>query len=213
VTGRPPPRIAAIVLAAGASSRMGSANKLLEHVDGEAIVRRVVGALAAVPLVERIVVTGADAERVSAALSDLDVRFVHNPAYAEGIASSIRAGVAALPAGLDGALIVPGDMPWLSSADIVTLQDAFDPDAGRAICVPVRAGRRGNPVLWAARHFEALARLTGDTGGRQLFGRLARELAEVPVPGDGVLVDVDTPEELQAARCRPPRARRSPPVD
>lgn len=181
---------------------MGGANKLLEEVDGSPIVRRVVGALLDVPLVERIVVTGADVEQVRATLDGLDVRFVHNPEHAEGIAASIRAGVAALPPGLDGALIVPGDMPWLTPDDVAAVVNAFDPDAGAAICVPVRGNRRGNPVLWAAGHFDALARITGDTGGRQLFGRFAHELRDVAAPDDGVLVDVDTPDELRAARLQ-----------
>lgn len=183
---------------------MGGANKLLQDVDGRPIVRRVIGALQGVPLVERIVVTGADAEHVRATLGGLDVRFVHNPEHAEGIAASIRAGVAALPPGLDGVIIVPGDMPWLTPDDIAAVINAFDPEADRAICVPVRGGRRGNPVLWAARHFEALASLTGDTGGRQLFARLASEISEVPVRGPGGFIDVDTPAQLRAARHSPP---------
>jgi len=195
-------RFAAIVLAAGASTRMGAANKLLAPIDGEPLVRRVVRALDGLPFVDTIAVTGADAARVAEALAGLDVRCVHNPDHDEGIASSIRAGVAALPPAIDGALLLPGDMPWLSQRDIAPLLDAFDPDAGRSVCIPTRNGRRGNPVLWAARHFAALAAITGDTGGRQLFDRPGGDVCEVQATGDGVLLDVDTPAALRAARRR-----------
>lgn len=196
-------RFAAVVLAAGASTRMGEENKLLAEVAGAPIVRRVIAALADVRIVERMVVTGADAERVRAVLAGAAVRFVHNPDHAEGIASSIRAGAGALPAAIDGALIVPGDMPWLAREDISAVLDAFDPEGGATVCIPVRNGRRGNPVLWARRHFPALLGLTGDTGGRQLFGRLAAHVRDVPVTGAGVLIDVDTPDALEAARRGP----------
>ena len=147
----PRPRVAAVVLAAGSSTRMGAVNKLLADIDGVPMLRRVVAMLRDPRLAERIVVTGAEADAVRAVLAGLDVRFSHNAAYDEGIASSIRTGVAALPPDVDGALIVLGDMPRVAAADVALLLDAFDPDAGRSICVPVRAGRRGNPVLWAAR--------------------------------------------------------------
>jgi molybdenum cofactor cytidylyltransferase len=196
----PRPRVAAVVLAAGSSTRMGAVNKLLADIDGVPMLRRVVAMLRDPRLAERIVVTGAEADAVRAVLAGLDVRFSHNAAYDEGIASSIRTGVAALPPDVDGALIVLGDMPRVAAADVALLLDAFDPDAGRSICVPVRAGRRGNPVLWAARWFPELQALPGDAGGRRLFDRLAAHVCEVAVAGDGVLLDVDTPAALRDAR-------------
>jgi molybdenum cofactor cytidylyltransferase len=192
----------ALVLAAGTSTRMGEGNKLLARVGGRPMVRRVVEELAHLPLAGRIVVTGADAPRVTAALAGLPVRFVHNAGFREGIASSIRAGVAALPEGTDGVLIVLGDMPWVGQADVEAILEAFDPEEGRGICVPVHGGRRGNPVLWAARYFHDLRTLSGDTGARGLFRRFAADLHEVTVPREGVLLDVDTPEALEAARAR-----------
>lgn len=179
---------------------MGDINKLVAEVGGMPIVRRVVNALDDPRIVDRIVVLGAKPGEVRAALRDDDVRFVVNSEWHEGIASSIRAGVGAAAADVDGALIVPGDMPWLKAADIRPLLDAFEPAGGAGVCVPVSAGRRGNPVLWARRHFDTLMALTGDTGGRRLFPDLESETVEVPVRSAGVLVDVDTPEALAEAR-------------
>jgi molybdenum cofactor cytidylyltransferase len=197
-------RIAAVVLAAGGSTRMGRTNKLLADVDGRPIIRRVVDALGPLRLADCVVVTGTDAGDVRAALAGLDVRFIHNADCAEGMGSSIRTGVAALPADVDGALIVLGDMPWLAARDMALLLDAFDPGAGRGICVPVHLGRRGNPVLWAARYFADLQRLTGDVGGRALVERFAHDVREVAVSGAGILMDIDTPGALRAAQARGP---------
>lgn len=195
-----PARFAAIVLAAGSATRMGDANKLLADVDGAPIVRHVLHALSDPRIVDRVIVTGHDAEAVRATLTDDDVRFIHNAEYAAGISTSIRAGVAALAGDLDAALIAPGDMPWLTSGDVRTILDAFEPAGPATVWIPIRNERRGNPVLWARSHFPALLRLTGDIGGRQLFPRLGGEIREVPVGGRGVLMDVDTPAALDAAR-------------
>lgn len=179
---------------------MRGANKLLETLEGAPIVRRAARVLDDARIVDRIVVTARDAQQVDEALAGLDFRSVHNADAAEGISSSIRTGVRAVSRSVSGVLVVPGDMPWLTRDDVTHVLDAFDPDSDRSICIPVHAGRRGNPVLWGVRHLDALADLAGDTGGRQLFGRLAHEVREVPVPGDGVLRDVDTPEEMRRAR-------------
>jgi len=111
--------------------------------------------------------------------------------------------IAALPADIDGAVICLGDMPRVTAALIDRLIDAFDPDAGRAICVPVYRGKRGNPVLWAARFFPEIDRLTGDVGARHLVAAHDSAVFEDACDDDGVLIDVDTPEilaRLDAAR-------------
>jgi molybdenum cofactor cytidylyltransferase len=194
------PRVAAIVLAAGLSQRMGEANKLLTEADGKPLVTTMVDALLATAARPIVVVTGHQDDRVRAALSDRPVRFVHNPDYAAGMSTSVRAGVAALGRDVAGALICLGDMPRVQPSHIESLLGAFDPEDGRAVVVPTYQGRRGNPVLWAARYFRELQELTGDVGARALLQRHADAVCAVPMPDDGVTIDVDTAEDLRALR-------------
>jgi len=195
---RPRARIGGVVLAAGRSSRMGEANKLLAEVGGVPMVRRVVRTVLDAELDPVVVVVGHDAERVRSALEHLPVRFVSNPDYAVGISTSVRAGVRALVGDAEGAMIVLGDMPWISEADLRALVAAFGPDQGRGICAPVAERKRGNPVLWSARYFDELQTLEGDVGARHLLSVHDEDVCEVSVPGRGVLDDIDTPEALTA---------------
>ena len=195
---RASPRIAALVLAAGRSRRMGAVNKLLAEIDGKPMVAHVVAAATASKAATVVVVTGHEAERIRAILADADVPFVENPDYAEGLSTSLRAGLAALPDDIDGAVVCLGDMPRVTGALIDALIDAFEPAKGAAICVPTHRGKRGNPVLWARRFFAEMSTVTGDTGARHLIGEHADAVREVPCDDDAVLVDVDTPEALDA---------------
>ncbi len=179
---------------------MRGGNKLLCELAGVPIVARAARALLASGVRPVLAVTGHDAERVRAALADLDLEFVHNAGWAEGMASSLRAGVAALPAGIDGVLVALGDMPALRPALLRALVAAFDPAAGRSICVPERKGRRGHPVLFGAEHFAELAALAGDVGARALFERHAASVHALAVDDPGILLDVDTPEALARLR-------------
>lgn len=189
--------VAAIVLAAGRSTRAGKINKLTAEVAGTPMVARVVDAVLASPAHPVFVVTGHEADAVRAALAARAVSFVHNPRFADGIATSIAAGVRALPDDVAGALIVLGDMPALTGDDIARLIAAFDP-AGAPICVPVAGGRRGNPVLFARAFFDALTKLTGDTGARALIAVNADKVCEVAMTGEGTLADFDTEAEIVA---------------
>lgn len=194
------PRIAAVVLAAGRSTRMGPANKLLQEVEGRPMVARVVDAALASSARPVVVVTGHQAEAVRAALAGRDVTFVHNPDFATGLASSLRQGLGALPADCDGALVAQGDMPRLTADHFERLVAAFSPVEGRAIIVPTWAGKRGNPVLWAARFFPEMKAVAGDVGAKHLIGEHADVVREVESPDDAVLLDVDTPDVLARVR-------------
>ncbi len=194
------PRIAAIVLAAGRSTRMGPANKLVQEIEGRPMVARVVDAALASTARPVVVVTGHQAEAVQAALAGRDVTFVHNPDYATGLASSLRHGLSALPADCDGALVALGDMPRLTAGHLEQLISAFSPVEGRAIIVPTWGGKRGNPVLWAARFFPEMKAVAGDVGARHLIGEHADLVREVESPDDAVLLDVDTPDILARLR-------------
>jgi molybdenum cofactor cytidylyltransferase len=192
------PRVAAVVLAAGQSSRMGE-NKLLADLGGQPMIRRTVEAMRQAADMT-LVVTGRDASAIEAAARDPGARFVHNPRYAEGLAGSLREGIAALPADVDAAVVALGDMPLVGPEVVRRLIAAFNPAEHRSICVPVFGGERGNPVLWGRQHFQALQALSGDRGARTLFDSLAEEVVEVAMPDDAVLTDADTPEALARLR-------------
>lgn len=189
--------VAAIVLAAGRSTRAGRTNKLTAPVAGVPMVARVVDAVLASPARPVIVVTGHEAPAVRAALAGRDIVFAHNPAYADGISTSIRAGIAAVPAEAAGALVCLGDMPALTAADLGRLIAAFE-TGGAAICVPVAGGRRGNPALFARAMFAELSALAGDTGARGLIAAHPDTLREVALEGAGTLTDLDTEAEIAA---------------
>ncbi len=194
----PDPAVAAVVLGAGSSRRMGAQNKLLAEVDGAPMIVRVVDALLATRARPIVVVTGHDAEAVRVALRGREITFVHNARHEEGMSSSLRAGVAELGEDIDGALICLGDMPRVRPAHLEALLGAFDPADGRPLCVPVWERRRGNPVLFAARYFPEIRLLEGDVGARSLLEKHAAEICYVPMDDRGVTLDVDTPEALLA---------------
>lgn len=191
--------IAAILLAAGQSSRMGASNKLLSTLEGKPLVRRAAEAALASSAGQLIVVTGHEAEQVTAALSGLDATFVHNPHYANGISTSVRAGFSTLPRNTDAALVCLGDMPKLTTRMLDTLIAAYAPVEGRAIVVPVHGGRRGNPIIWDHRFFEEMQELEGDEGARGLLAEFANLVIEVEMPDDAIHLDIDTPEMLEDA--------------
>ncbi|MDP6872927.1 MAG: molybdopterin-binding/glycosyltransferase family 2 protein [Alphaproteobacteria bacterium] len=197
------PRIAALILAAGQSRRMGAANKLLAEIDGKAMLARVVAAAQASQVARILAVTGHQADDVAAALSALGIDSVHNPDYADGLSTSLHAGVAALGDDIDGVIVLLGDMPRITPSHINRLIAAFNPVEGRAICVPTYQGKRGNPVLFAARFFAEMTTVGGDSGAKYLIGQHEDDLAEVPMDDDGIFLDVDTPDALTAIRAAP----------
>ncbi len=187
--------VAGIVLAAGQSRRMGNSNKLLMEIGGVPLVRRTVAALRAAQVSEVIVVTGHMQHEVQTALAGLDVTFVHNPDYTDGLSTSLKAGIKALGPEVDAALIGLGDMPAVKTGHFNQLISGFDPAAGRAIGVPVHTGKRGNPVLWARRFFEDMQGVSGDTGAKALIGANESLVYEIEFGDTGVLTDLDTPEQ------------------
>jgi molybdenum cofactor cytidylyltransferase len=192
--------VAAIILAAGRSTRMGGPNKLLAELSGKKLVRIATEQALASKASEVIVVTGHQADLVEQALAGLKVKFVRNPDFAGGLASSVKAGISAVSRDADGAVICLGDMPLIDAGLIDRLIEAFAPDRGNLIVVPVADGRRGNPVLWSRRFFKELMTLDGDIGARHLIARHAEAVADVPVEGNGAFLDIDTPQALEAAR-------------
>ena len=192
------PRIAALVLAAGQSRRMGGSNKLLVQIDGKPMVAHVVDMLLTSKVFTITVVTGHQADQVRAALSGRKVGFVHNPRFGEGLSTTLAAGVAALPPEADGAVVCLGDMPKLTADAVDKLIAAFNPVENRSIIVPTSGGKRGNPVLWGKRYFAEMRAVSGDVGARHLIGEHQDQMAEVEIGDRGVLMDIDTQEALDA---------------
>jgi len=199
-------RIGAVVLAAGRSTRMGGPNKLLAEVGGRPLVRIAAEEALASRARPVVVVTGHQRAEVEATLAGLPVTFVHNPDYAEGLSTSLKAGIAALPAEADGAIVLLGDMPQVDAALIDRLIAAFDPEKGAFVVVPTIAGKRGNPVVWSRRFFPDLSGLGGDVGARHLIATYPEAVIEVPVTGRAAFVDVDTPDALSAVKAEFERA-------
>jgi molybdenum cofactor cytidylyltransferase len=194
-------RIAAIVLAAGRSTRMGGTNKLVAEIGGKPLVRIAAEQALASRAQPVIVVTGHERERVEKALAGLPVRFVHNPDFADGLGTSLKAGIAAVPTEADGVVVCLGDMPQVDAALIDRLIAAFNPEQGALAVMPTFNAKRGNPVLWSRRFFPELMAIEGDVGARHLITQYGEAVVEVPVTGTAAHVDVDTPEALRGVKA------------
>ena len=192
---------AAVVLAAGQASRYRAAGgrqptKLLEVIDDAPLVRHVVMAALGSAADPVILVTGHASEAVARAVADLSVTRVHNAAYAEGLASSLRAGIAAVPPSCAGVVVLLADMPGIRSDLINALIARALDQPGAGAVVPTCNGRRGNPVLLGRALLPAVTRLAGDVGARHLLRDPALQVAEVPWHDAGILNDVDLPEQV-----------------
>ncbi len=196
------PRVTAIVLAAGASRRMRGADKLLEAVDGAPVLRRVVEAALASSADETLVVLPPDPGARARALDGLAARQVTAADCAEGMAASLRAGLAAASGSADAAVVMLADMPEVTAGAVERLIAAYDPGEGREICRAVSAdGRPGHPVLFGRRFFESLASLRGDRGAREVLAEAVDFVVDVPTEGRAAVTDLDTPEDWAAWRA------------
>jgi len=200
------PRIGAIVLAAGHSSRMRangeSINKLLQPLAGQPMIRYAAEAALKSAASDVVVVIGNEHQRIRAALDGLPVTFSENTDYSKGLSTSLICGLNALPTDCDGTLVLLGDMPAVDSGLLDRLIAAFDPGEDRAIIVPVHGGKRGNPVLWARRFFDEIRELSGDAGARALLGPYAGMICEIEAGSDAPLTDIDTENALSAFQAR-----------
>jgi molybdenum cofactor cytidylyltransferase len=206
VAPRSAPTIAAVVLAAGRSRRMAPHNKLLvTDKTGKSMIARVVDNVLSSKARPILVVTGHQAEQVEKALGGRPVRYVHAADYADGLAASLKTGIAAVPPECAAALVCLGDMPLVTGRMIDRLLSAYDPDEGRLIVLPTFHGKQGNPMLWDRRFFPEILQITGDSGARFLLGKHMEVMTEVEMADDAVLRDFDTTESLATLpqRLRP----------
>jgi 4-nitrophenyl phosphatase len=194
------PQVAAVLLAAGGSTRFGEPKQLLKW-EGRPLVAHVADVAWAAGLRPVVVVVGAEAERVAGALEGRPVQVLRNYRWETGVSTSVSLGLAPLSSAVDAAIFLQVDQPLVSPTllqELVAKWRSGESD----VVVPTAEGQRGSPVLVARALFDEWATLSGDVGGRALFDRYAHRLAELPVEEPDLLSDVDTPEAFQRLRER-----------
>lgn len=196
-------RLGAVLLAAGASRRFGPGCKLLADVGGQPLIARVCGEVCKSGVAETVVVTGCDAGKIQAALKGFRVRLVHNDDWAGGMGCSIATGMTALSHDLDGAFVVPTDMPFVAAPVLKRLIDEFEQTGAQSIIVPTTpAEEQRNPVLWPRAMFARLTTLCGPEGAKRLLASHAGQCRMVAVEDVSVFADIDTMADLECARAR-----------
>ncbi len=193
--------VAAVVLAAGRSTRMASGNKLLADVEGKPMLHRTLDAIGGANLQPVVVVTGFQSDRICQSIAQYPVAIAHNPDYRQGLGTSLRTGIASLPDSTGAAIIFLADMPDIT-ADVPNRLIRAHLIARDKICVPVVEGNRGNPVLWPRRYFQDLCTIEGDVGGRHLIRRFSDSVQEAPVSSDSIFNDMDTVQDLETRSVR-----------
>lgn len=193
----PEPEIAAVLLAAGLSRRMGGRNKLLAEAGGEAMVRRAARVLLDSGL-EVVAVTGNAREDVEAALADLEVKTVYNPDYRAGQRASVRAGLATVAGRCDAVMVALADQPFLTPGDIAALLDAYRRSRRDSFLVPYYRGRRGNPVVVPAGLAKEIIARPPQDGQGPLTELFPDRVERFEAPNDHYVRDIDTPAALRA---------------
>lgn len=192
-----------VILAAGRSTRFGAENKLLAPFEGRPMLAHVLDIARAAATGPVVIVTGHEAERIEALAAGTDARLVANPDYRDGLATSLRVGLGALPAETQAAFVMLGDMPRLRPETLHRLAQVAKEQSEAEAFVPVHHGRWGNPVLVRRSLFVDLMALTGDQGARRLLEARRDRVVEVPVEDPGILADFDTPSAIAAATGGP----------
>lgn len=207
--------IAGLVLAAGSSDRMGEANKLLVPIAGKAMINHVVDSLLASSLDDVWVVSGYQSAQLKAQLATAAGSFhwLENTDYTQGLSTSLRCGLQALPSVVDAVMVVQADMPGLTTAHLELLLSAYRQQCpgdveneqsekhSAQIVAPFFQGRRGNPVIFPRLFFDDMQGVSGDQGARDIVKLNSDTLIRVAMPDDAVLVDVDTVDQLHQVRA------------
>jgi molybdenum cofactor cytidylyltransferase len=190
-------KLAAVILAAGHSSRFENGHKLLVEIDGVSIVRRVCSALARSKIDDIILVTGATDGRVAKAAGEGRWRVVENPNARDGLSTSLRAGLRNIDRMADGLLVALADMPGISSALVHNLVSAFEINPGAIVFPASPDGRRGHPITWPRSLFAALDTVTGDRGGKEILAQHQDLWRPVVCDDSGAFADIDTRADLE----------------
>lgn len=183
--------VSAILLAAGRSSRMGKLKQLMPLGDST-ILEQTLDNLLGSKAAEVIVVLGHKAEEITKRLSGRPVKLVVNPLYRKGMGTSIAAGLKFVDSQAEAVMLVLGDQPYVDSPTIDRLIDAFS-SSKKGLIIPTHKGQRGHPLIFARNYKAQLSKLTGDIGGREIIRENPKDILEVSVDGEGILIDIDTP--------------------
>ncbi len=187
-------KTAAVILAAGQSRRMGDLNKMTVEVAGKPMVRHVGEAAVTSAIAEILVVTGHKPNDVKDALNGLAITLFNNPHYENGLSTSLSCGIKALSNDISSALILLGDMPYITSSMIDELAEVALQNPNHII-VSTHDGKRGNPVLWPRSFFDELCNIQGDTGARHIMAANQDRVIEVEL-GKAASLDLDTPQAV-----------------
>jgi len=188
-------QIGAVILAAGMSSRMGETKQLL-RLGEHTLLDQVLANVRASGVDEIVLVLGHAAEKIMDSVTGENVKIAINRAYREGMGTSLRTGLSALPSGIDAALIVLADQPFVRPATLKQLMDQYR-KSNAQIVIPMYKGFRGNPVLLDHSVFPEVMALNGDIGCRALFGNHLEGIVKVSVEDLGILLDLDSKDDLE----------------
>lgn len=194
------PQIAALVLAAGLSSRMGTTKALLPWQNGQTVIAHILGQLRQAGLLNILVVTGHQASEIEQTAQNFNTRFVHNPDYANGeMLLSMQAGLAALPETTCASLIVLGDQPQIQAPIVAQIIQAYI-QRPAPIIIPSFEMRRGHPMLIERQLWPEILALPIGFAAREVINRHSAEIHYVTVGNDSILRDMDTPQEYENER-------------
>ncbi len=190
--------ISAIVLAAGEAKRFGRCKQLMP-LGEKSLLEHVLDNLRQSKVDDVVVVLGAHADEIQQRIHFDKERVVLNAHYADGMSTSIQAGLRALPAAAEAAMIVLADQPFLRSTTLDALVDEYRRTRA-SVVLPTYNGFRGNPVIVDRALFDEMMNIRGDVGCRSIFGDHAESIVKVAVDDPGVVTDIDTPEDLDTPR-------------
>lgn len=202
-------KVYGLILAAGQSRRMGKDNKLLATLGDKSLIKHTTEALEASCVEDIYVVTGHEREKIENEMNGHTLHFLHNPLFASGLSSTLKAGIAGLPDDADGVLVCLGDMPLTGSDVLDAIIEAFTDAPTEMICIPTFDGKSGNPVLLPRFCFSDIMKLEGDVGARALIALYAESVFKVPVSSNSILTDIDTPDDLETLIPTPRRDEKS----
>ena len=191
--------LAAIILAAGYSSRMHGFKPLLPFGDAT-VIEQTVRAFRQAGIEDITVVTGYRAHDLTPILEQTGVKWVYNEKYSEGMYSSIVAGLKSLYSSVEACFLLPADMPLVKCETIIALLKAYEQE-NAAVVYPASAGRRGHPPLISAKLFPKIISWQGQGGLRQFLAQYETQAVELAVSDSTILLDADTPAEYMAI-CR-----------
>jgi len=195
-TGNAPKSVAILILAAGQSRRMGPKNKLLAEIDGQPMADITAEQALGSKAEAVFAVIGHEKEKTNEIFENKGIKTFFNEQYEEGLSSSLKTGFRELADNYDGILICLADMPFVTTALLDQLIDAFDIEEGRAIIVPAVDGKRGNPVLIASSFKADILALTGDIGAKPIITENEHVVFNLDIENDSIFRDIDTPESL-----------------